>query len=213
MSTEKFSKAEAVTFGWETMKSNFWFLVGVLIMGSLIPFVPYILAEAVKKNIRALYIIFKIIEIALELIISLGMIKIALKLCDKQKPAIKDLFSCVNLFPEYLISSVIYALIILGGLVLLIVPGIIGGIKFQFIGYFIVEKGAGPIEALKRSAAITRGAKWDLFLFALLLMLINLVGLLALIIGLFATIPVTMMANAFVYRKLLSQVETATAQA
>jgi len=46
-----------------------------------------------------------------------------------------------------------------------------------------------------------------LFLFDLLLTLINLLGALCLLIGLFATIPTTMVAIAFVYRKLLAQTE------
>ncbi len=46
------------------------------------------------------------------------------------------------------------------------------------------------------------GAKWDLFLFGLLLGLINFVGALVFLIGLFATIPTTMVAYAYVYRHL-----------
>ena len=92
---------------------------------------------------------------------------------------------------------------------MLIIPGIIWGIKFQFFSYFIVDKGLGPIEALKRSSTITKGAKWDLFLFGLLVWLINLLGALCLLVGLFATIPTTGVAMAFVYHKLLTQTEIA----
>jgi len=42
----------------------------------------------------------------------------------------------------------------------------------------------------------------------LLTVVINLLGLLCLFIGLFATIPTTAVAWAFVYRKLLAQTET-----
>jgi len=48
-----------------------------------------------------------------------------------------------------------------------------------------------------------------LSLFDLLLGLINLLGAICLLIGLFATIPTTMVATAFVYRKLLAQIEVA----
>ena len=89
----------------------------------------------------------------------------------------------------------------------MIVPGIIWAIKFQFFSYFIVDKEVGPIEALKKSAAITKGAKWDLFVFGALLGLINLAGALCVVVGLFATIPTTMVAIAFIYRKLLAESE------
>lgn len=90
----------------------------------------------------------------------------------------------------------------------MIVPGIILGIKFWFFDYFIMDKKVGPIEALKRSAELTSGVKWKLFLFFLALTGINILGALLLLIGLFLTIPTTMMAAAFVYRKLLAQTES-----
>jgi uncharacterized membrane protein len=44
-------------------------------------------------------------------------------------------------------------------------------------------------------------------LFGILLVFINILGALALLVSLFVTMPATMVANAFVYRKLLSQEE------
>ena len=107
------------------------------------------------------------------------------------------------IFGIILVIKFQYNLIVLG-IILLIILGIILAIKFQFFGYFIVDKGDGPIEALKKSSAITTGAKWNLFLLYLLLLLINLLGAIFLLIGLFVTIPTTMVAIAFVYRKLLN---------
>ena len=55
---------------------------------------------------------------------------------------------------------------------------------------------------------MTNGEQYrDLFLFGLLLDLINLLGAICLLIGLFATFPTAMVAMAFVYRKLLVQIE------
>jgi uncharacterized membrane protein len=138
----------------------------------------------------------------------MGLIRIAIRFCDNEKGGFADLFSCFPLVFKYLFSSILYVLVVFGGMILLIIPGIIWAIKFQFFSYFIVDRGLGPIEALKRSAVITKGVKWDLFVFRLLLMGINLLGVLCLLIGLFATIPMTMVAVAFVYRKLLAQLET-----
>jgi len=207
MTTQKFSKVEALQFGWNTMKSNLGFFIGLLIVAGLICYVPDIIAGLLKENAPILSIIINIASWVLQLIIGMGLIRIAIRFCDNEKGEFADLFYCFPLFFKYLFSSILYGLIVLGGLILLIVPGIIWGIKFQFFAYFIVDKGCGPMEALKRSSAITMGAKWNLFLFSLLLGLINLVGTLCLLIGLFVTIPVTMVARAFIYRKLLAQTE------
>lgn len=207
MTTKKFSKGEAIRFGWNTMKSNLGFFIGLLIVVALIIFVPSIISELIKEEALPLSIIIDIATWVLQLVIGMGLIKIALRFCDNEKGEFADFFSCFPLFFKYLFGSILYGLIMLGGLILLIIPGVIWGIKFQFFSYFIVDKGFGPIEALKKSSAITRGAKWDLFLFGLLLGLINLLGAFCLLIGLFATIPATMIAVAFVYRKLLTQIE------
>ena len=72
----------------------------------------------------------------------------------------------------------------------------------MFFKYLIIDKGLGPIEALKESRRITTGQRWQLLLFVLILALLNILGALALFIGLFVTMPVTMIAMAHVYRGL-----------
>ncbi|MEA3324508.1 MAG: hypothetical protein U9Q37_05135 [Euryarchaeota archaeon] len=63
-----------------------------------------------------------------------------------------------------MIGLILYGFIVVGGLILLTIPGIIWAIKFQFFDYLIVDKGLGPIDALEKSSEITRGVKWDLFI-------------------------------------------------
>ena len=132
----------------------------------------------------------------------MGLIRIPLRLHDNKGVGFTDVFSCFLLFFNYLFGAILYGLIIFGGMISLIIPGIIWPIKFQFYSYFIVDEGLGPIEALKRSSLITKGVKSNLFLFGLLLMLINVLGALCLLVGLFVTIPPVMIAVFFVYRKL-----------
>ena len=207
MTAEKFSISEAIHFGWNTMKSNLGFFIGLLIFVFLFTSLSSIIAaKATEANIF-LGLIFYIADFSLSIIISIGLVKIALRFCDNEKGRFADLFSQYPLFPQYLVGSILYGLIVFAGTILLIIPGIIWGIQFCFYDYFIVDKGLGPIEALKRSSAITRGVKWDLFVFFLILSGINLLGALCLLIGLFVTIPTTMVALAFVYRKLMAQAE------
>ena len=98
----------------------------------------------------------------------------------------------------------------MAGFILLIVPGIIWAIKYQFAQYLVIDKGYKPIEAIKKSGQITKDAKWSLLLLGLLSGLINVLGAIALVVGLFATVPTTMVAKAFVYRKLLEHPEAET---
>lgn len=78
-------------------------------------------------------------------------------------------------------------------------------IKFSLCFYFVVDKGLGPINALKASSRTTMNAKGALFFFGILCGLINLLGALCFGIGLFATVPTVMVAMALVYRQLSAQ--------
>ena len=198
---QKFSKGEAIRFGWETVKSNFWLFIGVLIVTGLINGVPGAVSDAI--DVPLLVVLIALASFVVNMVVSIGLIRFSLRFCDNEKGKFSDLFAHFNLFFKYFFASILYGLIILGGTMLLVIPGIIWAIKFQFYGYLIVE-GSGPIEALKKSWAITAGSKWNLFLFGLLLGLVNLLGLICLFIGLLVTIPITMVAIASVYRKLLA---------
>jgi uncharacterized membrane protein len=209
MGEKMFSKKEAIKFGWETMKANIGFFIGLLAFVMVLYAIPSIISEATKQNLRFISILAQIIQGILQILISMGLLKVALAFCRNEKPTFGVLFSCCNItyFWKFFVSSLVYGLITLGGTLLLIVPGVIWGIQFQYFRYFIVDKELGPIEALKKSSQITKGTKGNLFLLSLLFGLINIAGLIALLVGLFASIPVTMIADAFVYRILVKRIE------
>ncbi|MGE5444775.1 MAG: hypothetical protein ACM3SR_09260 [Ignavibacteriales bacterium] len=205
MATQKFSMGEAIEFGWNITKNNLGFFIVLLIIAGLILIIPGTFSQLTRHNAPGLSIILSIGSFVLQLIIGMGLIRIALRFYDNEKAEFSDLFCCLHLFFKYLLGSILYGLIVSAGMILLIIPGIIWAIKFYFFGYLIVDKGLGPIEALKRSSAITDGVKWDLLLFGLLIFGINLIGAIPFFLGWFVTIPIAMVATAFVYRKLLSE--------
>lgn len=209
MTTTGFSKKEAIRFGWQTMKSNFWFFLGLLILAGVIQFAPGVIYDLLIKESPILAFTVYLIGWILSIIVGLGLIKISLNFCDNLKSKIGDLFSQYQLFFRVLFAGILYGLICLLGMIFFIIPGIYFGIRFWFYDYFIVDKKAGAIESLKKSWRITKESVWNLFLFILILIGINLLGTLCFLIGLFATIPTTMLGIALVYRKLLSQSETA----
>jgi uncharacterized membrane protein len=158
--------------------------------------------EMTKEGLPILSLILAIASGALQIIVGIGFIRISLRFCDREKGEYADLFSCLPLFFPYLLASILYGLIVVGGMILLVIPGIIWAIKYMFFSYLMVDRRVGPMEAIKGSSAITKGVKGKLFLFLLALMGINLLGAMALLIGLLATIPTSMLATAYVYRKL-----------
>lgn len=206
---KKFSKREAIQFGWQTTKSNLPFLIGILLVAFVIQAIPSWIGESVHKNSRLLWVLFGVISGLIQMVVTLGFIRISLRLAAGEQGQFGDLFECYPLIIKYFVSSIIYGVMVTIGTILLIVPGIILAIKYQFYAYLLVDRKLGPIEAIKKSGAITKDTKWNLFLFSLIGFGVMLLGFLCLLVGLFVAIPVVMIATAFVYRKLVGQVEVA----
>ncbi|PKM99278.1 MAG: hypothetical protein CVU78_07170 [Elusimicrobia bacterium HGW-Elusimicrobia-2] len=202
MNEVKFLKKDAITFGWETVTGNLGFFIGVLFILLAAAILPQILAGVFAKA-GILVLIIALAGAVLQVELRMGVVKSLIAFADGKKPVIGDLFSCfdkriVTLF----VAGILYSLMIFIGTLLLIVPGIILGIQFMFFAYFIVDKNAGIMESLRKSSELTSGSKTNIFLLALLLWLINAAGALCLGIGLIITIPLSMAAVAYVYRKL-----------
>lgn len=203
---------ESLQSGWNIVKDNFiFFLFAILILFIISSLGNFVSENAVKAqpSLGVIKFVLEIISIFFSILINLGLIKVILMFIDGQKPKFKEIFSLSNKVITMFVSSLLYGLIVMGGFILLIVPGVIWGLKYSLYKYYIVEKNAGPVEALKLSAQATSGAKWNLFLFGFVCAGVNILGVLCLGIGLLFTIPMTFVATTYVYRKLAAQTITA----
>lgn len=233
MSSKSFSYRGVLGFGWDVMRYNFWFFVGVGIVLILILLPEQILGRIMERSPQALapfwFFTMSAVIFIIQVILGIGLIKIALSFCDGQRPAFNTLFSGFDCFWRYIGTGLLYGLIVGGISSICILPlillssvmqspclvlpifitisilAIILSIKFSLSFYFVIDKGLGPIKALKASSRTTGGAKWSLFVFGILCGLINLVGMLCFIVGLFVTAPMIMVAMALAYRQLSEQ--------
>lgn len=206
------SPKEALYKSWDIFKAKWKFLLLVSAVSWITQSIPQRFSDSVTHQTPnynlTLIIATAIITIGftiLRVVINMGLTKIYLELVDHKKAEISDLFSSYKLFWRYLGGSLLYGLIVMVGVLLLIIPGIIWGIKYQFYSYLIIDKKLGPIEALKKSSELTKDKKWELFKFDLVMAAVNIVGFLALIVGLLVTGPVTSLSKAMLYRKLSSK--------
>jgi len=198
MSSEnKFTIGEAIGFGWETVKKNLWFWIGI----SVIYLVLTSLNVSFKQD-SVNYQVSSIISGIFGIILSIGLVKISLKFIDGKKAEYKDLFTSYRLFWKMLGAQILIGLIVFAGFLLLIVPGIIWSIKYQFAPNFIVDKDMKIMEAMKASAVATEGIKWQLFVLSLAFAGIMILGMIALGIGILVAFPIIWIADCFVYRKL-----------
>lgn len=207
---KKLSIKEALSFGWSTTKSNIPFFIGVLLItfavNYTLTFVRQLFPEDLGGGGTLLFALLSLGMWIVTLEVQIGTMRLLLKFYDGKAPVFADLFSAFEktLLSRYFVGSVLYGLAVILGLIFLVLPGIVLAIRFSFYGYLIVDKNLKPIEAFKKSWEITSGHAITLLVFGLLIMVINIAGALLLMVGLFVTIPVSMLSAAFLYRKLSS---------
>ena len=203
MPVKRFSKREAIVFGWQTTRANLGLFIVYLLLSALAGSFFGGFAGLFQKRLPVFSLIFNIGYIFLTFAINIVGIKIALKFCDNDEREITQVISFTpSLFLKFAGGYILYSLLVALGFILLILPGVFWMVKYQYVIYFLADKDMEIGEAFKNSAETTNGAKWELFAFLILLSLINLAGVICLLVGLLVTIPVTMVAMAFVYRKL-----------
>ncbi len=205
------SIGNCINYGWETFKKRPWFLIGALVLACLISAVPSLFGphphvgpdgELIEPPITAFHIIISIVSIVVSFLVAIGLTNFSIRAHDNVEGVqLSDLWY-PKPFWSFAAAHIVAGIAIGIGFVLLIVPGVILMLGWSFVRYLIVERGLGPINALKESWRITKGHKWQLFLFGLALFGINLLGALAIGIGLLVSVPVTMIAVVHAYRTL-----------
>lgn len=208
MDKKRFEIGDAVSFGWETMKANMGFLVlAVLIMWLAVAIFSGPQGAVGYNSVAAIIIaaILSILAFIMGILVNIAQVKIGLRYCDGQKADFPDLYEGYPKFVDVLIGGILYGLLVLAGLILFIIPGIYWGIRYHFFVYLIIDRDMSPVEAIKKSGDMTRGIWWHLFVFWLAIIGINLIGAILCCVGLLFTIPITLVAIAYVYRTLLSE--------
>lgn len=139
----------------------------------------------------------------LEWIVELGVLAVFLKIVDGLPTSVGDIFKNWDRVFAYVVSTILYGIVIVIGLILLIIPGIYFALRLQFYSYLIIDKGLNPFEALSESYNLTRGFTLDLLILAVVQFFIGVFGLLFFIIGIIPAIGYIYVINAMVYRSLI----------
>jgi len=202
MNGPAFSMRAALGFGWQATWAHLGFFIVLMIVVGVLEVVPGAVANALARSSPVLSALLRLVGMVLSLLMSIGLIHIALRFVDQQPARLGDLFARASVFFPYLAVSLLAGIIVSIGLVLLVIPGIYLGLRFQFAPYLVVDRGIGPLAALAQSGDLTRGVKLRLLGFDLLLVLVWLVGALVLIVGLLVAMPTIILATAHVYRQL-----------
>lgn len=188
-----FKIGQKIKEAWPLYKEHF----GALLLMTLLTFA---VAGVGQKEDFALSIIVTIVNIVLSYI----WIRLILSLIDKKEFNLfsKDLPTLGQLW-NFIKTSILYGLCVIGGLILLIVPGFYFAGRLMFAVYISVEKNQGARLSIKESWEMTRSYGWKLFWKSFVIALFMAVGFLALFVGSFITYPIGFMLMIMMYREFI----------
>lgn len=203
MRGETFSLSEAFRFGWDGFKRNLgvalglglaWFAVILLLNG---------MAQITERYV-GLTLGFSLLAELVDIFMAFVWIRFALGVVDGRSVRLHELLPEGTRLLDYLAVSILYGALVLIGLVALVIPGIYLAVRFAFVGFLVADGRAEVLGAFRQSSTLTTDARWKLLLFGFLLLLLNLAGAFLFGIGLVVTVPISALAAAHVYRRLLA---------
>lgn len=198
-----FNVGDAVNYGWTAYWKNVGPMLGITVVIFAVQFILSALLDSTSSTVGQ--VLLQVIGALIGIILTMGLFRASLAVCEGGQPSLAMLGNTDGFF-NYLIAGILFYLGFALGLVFLIVPGVIFALVFFYFGYAVVQQpDLGAFDALKRSADITRGYRWQLLGLCILLLLINIVGLLALCVGVLFTYGISAIAVAYSYKVLSGQ--------
>lgn len=132
---------------------------------------------------------------------------------SRQLPFVfKSIFISPKKMFFFLIANIISFFYISFGLVLFIIPGIRWSLKLSMISFCILDQDIWPFAAIKASRKMTKWFVADLYLFLLMGSVIIGAGALVLGIGLLRALPTYLIAQAYIYNRILGDYDSKQVQ-
>ncbi len=168
--------------GWELVKSDlgFFFVLGLLftfISGA----VPLILKGAMAAGLQI----------------------VCMKKLLGRRADIGDLFQGFNYFVPTLAATLVMGVFAAIGLVLCIIPGLVVIAMYEFTYLLIVDKKLDFWPAMQASHAIVKQDYFGFTMFLIAMGLVNLLGLLCCLVGVFVTVPLGYAAVTVAYKEIV----------
>lgn len=156
---------------------------------------------ALAGDTPVLFLFWAVITWVVTQIVQLGVIRASLGVTRGEDPEVGKVFQTDHL-GNWIVASILVGLMVGVGLVLCFIPGILALIYTSFYGYFVLDRGMAPVDAIKASFELVSGNAGSVFVLLLLAWLLGLAGAIACGIGLLVTIPMAWIMIAYAYRSL-----------
>ncbi len=206
----KINSFELLTEAWEIFRPKWAKILSVLVVGFLIGIVGekslYLVSKSYgEQSITTFF--FEVIFGVVQAFFSAGFIFSVLKMIRNQDFGWTDLFSQANRFLVYLHAAIKLGIMMVVGIILLIIPGLYIGLKYWPVMYLIIDRYDLKVkEAFKLAAKMTEGIKWQVLAVELVIGALNVGAAMIFWVGLIITVPMSYLAGAILYDKLLIRI-------
>ena len=167
------------------------FIAAVVVVG--------IISYVIRVNSTSFFLnlIVSLSTIFVSLLIQIGVIRVALKVVDGRPIDTEGVFSTDGL-AEFFVAALILTIPYL----FCYIPGIIIGFFGGWFGFFVVDRGEKGIDAIKSSFKLVSDNLGTVIVWSILAAVILFVGYCFCLIGTFVAMPLVVIAQAYLYRRL-----------
>ncbi|KPJ62978.1 MAG: hypothetical protein AMS15_02120 [Planctomycetes bacterium DG_23] len=158
--------------GWRTFKDNPKPVIGAAVIMSAYSLVLTLIGLLVRKSFVLLPIQFIITPV-----LTVGWCFLCLRVVRGDNARVSDLFAAFSRFGRAWLTFFLFFLIVLGGFFLLVVPGVIWGLKYSLSVYAVMDRDLSARECIRFSGKITKGYKGRLFGASLIALLLGLMAM------------------------------------
>jgi uncharacterized membrane protein len=206
--TNSFSNGEALRFGWTTTRAN---LAPLLMIGAS-GLGLSILSQALTRGGGAGMFLGLAVQLA-QLALVLVLARVSLRLYDGEPVDLSQPGPLVQGYWPFVLTMFLYGILVSIGFALLIIPGVLLGLAFGYAPLFTADGQKDLVEAFRASSRLTRGYRGQLFGLWLLVIGVNVLGAMALGIGVVVTVPMSALALVYAFRRMQGRTEAATPHA
>ena len=202
MKRDPISIRQALNFAWPIYKKRFGLFAAILltILGAWVALEIVVIAGQ-----RFGFLLWAVMHLAFLMFVAgveVGFLQVCLALYEGAEPTFADVFTHLALGPRFLAGQILYLLMTLIGLLLLIVPGAYLGLRYALFGFCMAAGETNLLRSFERSAILSSGMKLSLLWIIVFLCALNVLGASLLGIGLFVTVPLSVLMMTSVYRCL-----------
>ena len=136
---------------------------------------------------------------------TIGAIRVMLQISRNQPPNLGLLLQSAPFFIRTCLATLLFGILVVGGMILFIVPGIYIILTYWNYTYFIVDRNCGVIEAFRLAKVHASGNRLSIFVIGLIISGLGLLGVLACCLGWIATTPYCLLLLVITYLSMTGQ--------